>query len=207
MTLLPLGILVMAFGASLLKGRLLRLNLYKRFNLFIFVFSIAAVFSLLAYYSYQQYQVWNSNELTKHFLSQKVNIIENIDVNYFFYYVGIRFFAPYLISLITGIVFFFIVKKLNKKYEERFFEQEELWFGALALFLIGWPGLLFYFIALILIYLIIQIFIIFYYKFFIRVGLREIRVSLRLWWLPLAIFVIFINKWLVGLGVWKLLKI
>lgn len=177
----------------------------------IFHFSVFAVFSLLIYYSYQQYIAWQSIEPSKFLLPPYQSI------DYFIKYVGARFFAPYLISLMAAILFLFAAKQLNKKYEERFFEPEELWLGALALFIIGWPGLLFYFIGLILIYLIIHIFITFYYKFFFRVSPREsptqfcvgdeVRVSLRLWWLPLAIFVIIINNWLTGMELWKLLKI
>ncbi|MCL5004502.1 MAG: hypothetical protein M1170_00975 [Patescibacteria group bacterium] len=190
MTFISLGILVVAFGASLLKGRPFGIKALKA----IFIVAAAAIFSLLIYYSYQQYAVWQSAEPTKFLLPPYQS------ANYFIKYIGARFFAPYFISLLAGIIFFFIARKMNKKYEERFFEQEELWLGALALFIVGWPGLLFYFIGLILIYLIIH-------TLYFILNTSSVRISLYYWWLPLAIFVILINKWLMGLGVWRLLKI
>ena len=197
MTFLSLGILVFAFGASLLKGRPFGIKVLK----VIFIIAIIAVFSLLIYYSYQQYVAWQSVEPSK-FLLPPYQAID-----YFVKYVGARFFAPYLISLIAAILFLFAAKRLNKKYEERFFEPEELWLGALAIFLVGHPGWFFYFTGLILIYFLIHIFITFYYKLFFRISPREVRISLRYMWIPLAIFVIIINKWLVELEMWKLLKI
>ncbi|MEK7553147.1 MAG: hypothetical protein AAB504_00425 [Patescibacteria group bacterium] len=191
MTFLSLGILVFAFGASLLKGRPFGIKVLK----VIFIIAIIAVFSLLIYYSYQQYVAWQSVEPSK-FLLPPYQAID-----YFVKYVGARFFAPYLISLIAAILFLFAAKRLNKKYEERFFEPEELWFGALAIFLVGHPGWLFYFTSLILIYFLIHIFS------FLISHFSSFRISLYYLWLPLAIFVILINKWLVELEVWKLLKI
>ncbi len=198
MTIISLAILVIDFGASrLTAGRPFSVKFIKT----IFIFAIVAVFSLLIYYSYRQYVAWVSVEPSKFLLPPYQSI------DYFIKYVGARLFAPYSISLVAALVFLYVAKTLNKKYEERFFEPEELWLGALALFLTGWPGSLFYLISLIFLYLIIHIFITFYNKLFFRINPREVRVGLRFWWLPLAIFVIIINKWLINLGAWKLLKI
>ena len=198
MTFLLLGILVIALGAQIFLRffcvNLRNTNLLRIYE-YIFYFSIAAVFSLLAYYSYQQYVAWQSIEPSKFLLPPYQSI------SYFFKYLGARLFAPYLISLSAAILFLFTAKKLNKKYEERFFEPEELWFGALAIFLVGHPGWLFYFTSLILIYFLIHIFS------FLISHFSSFRISLYYLWLPLAIFVILINKWLVELEVWKLLKI
>lgn len=190
MTIISLVILVIAFGASRFAGRPFGVKFIKT----IFIFAIAVVFSLLIYYSYQQYIAWSGVEPSKFLLPPYQSI------DYFIKYVGARLFAPYIISLSAAILFLFATKKLNKKYEERFFEPEELWLGALSLFLIGWPAAFFYFIGLILIYLIIHT------SYFI-IHNSSIRISLYYWWLPLAIFVILINKWLINLGLWKLLKI
>ena len=193
MTFLFLGILVIALGAQIflrLFGYMRIANIFK----YIFYFSIAAIFSLLVYYSYQQYVVWQSVEPSK-FLLPPYQAID-----YFVKYVGARFFAPYLISLIAAILFLFEAKRLNKKYEERFFEPEELWLGALALFLVGWPGAFFYFIGLIVFYFLLSTF------YFLLRG-KEHRLSLYYLWLLLAIIVIIMNKWLIELNLWRLLKI
>jgi len=95
----------------------------------------------------------------------------------------------------------FSAKALNKKYQERFFEPEEPYFGALAIFLSAHPGWIFYAIAVILIYLLVHILL----------SLVACRLSLRLslyhLWLPVAIFVIIIQRWLELLPLWSLLKI
>lgn len=179
---------------------ILMLNKIKIFK-YIFIFSIIAIFSLLIYYSYQQYIAWQSVEPSKYLLPPYASL------NYFIQYVGFRFFGPYLISLTTSLLLLFSLNRLNKKYEEKFFYPEEPPLAALAMFLAGWPGALFYFVGLILIYLIIHFLISIYYKFFLRFDLNEIRVSLRHWWIPTAIIVIIINRWLMELGLWKLLKI
>jgi len=189
MAFISLGILVIAFGAQIIL-RPFGVKIIKT----IFISAIVAIFSLLIYYSYQQYVAWSSVELSKFLLPPYQNI------DYFIKYIGARFFTPYLISLAAAFLFLFSANRLNKKYEERFFEPEELWLGALALFLIGWPGALFYFIGLIAFYFLLSAF------YFLLYG-KDNRLSLYYWWLPLAIFVIIINKYLINLELWKLLKI
>ena len=205
-----LNIFIFLLGAQILRsflGSHLRITnfiqIYKlRIIRFIFLFAIFVVFLLLFYQSYLQYEAWFSNEFSKHLLGQRVEFDNlNISVNYFIFYAITRFFAPYLISLISALIFLILAGKFNKKHDEKFFEREELWLGALALFLTSWPGAFFYFIGLILVYLIIHIILSLIYSF------SPLRVSLYYLWMPTAIFVIIINKWLIELELWKLLKI
>ncbi len=170
-------------------------TLYK----YIFLFSIFVVFTLLFYQSYLQYESWLSDEFSKYLLEQSVKIDSfNIGVNYFIFYVSARFFAPYFISLAVTLVFLVSAKKLNKKYDERFFEPEEPWFGALAFFLLGHPGWLFYFIILVLIYFVIHL-------LSLVISHKSLVISLYYLWMPMAIFVILIQGWLEKLTLWKLL--
>ncbi len=143
-------ILIIVCGASLLAGRSFwfennKLKLFKS----IFIFSLISIFVLNFYQSWQQYQTWSQNELSKHLLPPYQSI------NYFLFYITTRFFAPYLISLFAALLFFFSAKTINKKYEERFFYPEELWLAALAIFLVGHPAWLFYAVFIIFIYLAI----------------------------------------------------
>jgi len=192
MTILSLSILVLAFLGAF-RPRSERPFGVKAIKA-ILIFSIIAIFSLLVYFSYRQYIAWQAVEPSKFLLPPYQGI------NYFLGYIGARIFAPYLISLAAAILFLFSARKLNKKYEERFFEAEEPWFGALAIFLTGWPALLFYFIGLITFYFLLSTF------YFLCYG-KETRVSLYSWWIPLAIIVIIINTYLIRLGIWKLLKV
>lgn len=191
LNIISLIIIVSLLGAQVLRsflGRIYQLRIIK----FIFLFSVFIVFTLLFYQSYLQYQAWISDEFSKHFLPPYQSI------SYFVFYVAMRFFAPYLISLAAALVFLFFAKKINKKYEERFFELEEPWFGALAFFLLSHPGWLFYFAGLILIYLIIHTL-----YFILHTSFN--RISLYYLWLPTAIFVILMQEWLTALPLWKMM--
>ena len=210
-----LGILIFTIGASLFWRRSFdnglrnyesaRIYKYvikeisflrkKKFFLYFFIFSIFLIFFLLFYQSVQQYQLWSQNEVSQYLLPPHQSI------NYFIFYVLARFFAPYLISLTIAVLFLFSAKTFNKKYQERFFEPEELYFGALAIFLVSHPGWIFYLIFLTLLYLLIHL----YSLFIIHNSLRCL--SLYYWWLPAAIFVIIISKWLASAPLWDLLKI
>ncbi len=200
-----LAILILTFGAQIfLRSLSLKFKNFEflqkyelKFLKYIFYFSIFAVFPSLIYYSYQQYIVWQSAEPSKFLLPPYQNI------NYFLYYIGMRFFASYIVSLSVAFLFLFAAKYFNKKYDERFFYPEEIYLSALALFLSGHPGWLFYFIGLILLYLFLHLLL----AVSRRLSVNETRISLYYWWIPMAIFVIILNNLLIRLEWWKLLKI
>ncbi len=161
----------------------------------IFIFSVVLVFASLSYQSFQQFQAWSGNEISKYLLPPYQS------VDYFIFYCFFRFFAPHLISLSAALAFLFAAKFLNKKYQERFFEPEEFWLGALGFFLVGHPGWLFYIVFLIIISFLTH----FYSLFIISDSAR--RISLYYWWIPAGIFVILIQDWLTKLPLWSILKI
>ena len=183
-----LGILIVFLGASRLMGRSFAIDL-PRLSKYFFAATIILIFIFLFFQSYQQYQLWLKNDISKHLLPPYQ------DINYFIFYSLTRFFGPYLISLAAGILFLFSAKTLNKKYQKRFFCPEEYYFGALAIFLSSHPDWLFYLIFVILLYLLIHIF-----------SLR--RLSLYYLWIPTVIFVIIISKlYLSNLSLWIILNI
>ena len=179
-----------------LASMLFKTNKLKLFK-YIFITAVILIEGMLSYQSYQQFQVWSQNEVSKFLLPPHQNI------SYFIFYAGARFFAPYLISLAVALIFLFLAQKLNKKYQERFFYLEEPYFGAIAIFLTGHPGWLFYLVILIFIYLVLHLSLV--------IGQLSIvkgnRISLYYLWLPTGIFVIIISKWLESLPLWSLLKI
>ena len=192
---LSLSILILALGAQIILRSfwLERYNAKKIFK-YIFYFSIFLIFTLLFYNSYLQYFAWSQNELSKLFLPPYQPL------NYFLFYVGMRFFGPYLISLAFALLFINAAKYLNKKYEERFFYEEEFYIAALSIFLVGYPLAIFYLIAVILIYLLAH---------FIFIGARgnfKERLSTYYLWLPIAIFAIIIIERLKILEWCKILK-
>lgn len=202
LNIISLIIIVSLLGAQVLRsflGDYLRntkfIRIYELRNVkFLFSFSVIIVFALLFYQSYLQYQAWISDEFSKHFLPPYQSI------SYFVFYVAMRFFAPYLISLAAALIFLFFAKKINKKYEERFFEPEEPWFGALAFFLLSHPGWLFYFVFIILIYFIVHLLL-------LAISRKSLVISLYYLWLPTAIFVILMQEWLTALPLWKMMII
>jgi len=197
-----LGILSFALGAQVILRFLVNRGGKKyaafqqiKVTKYIFILSIFLIFSALCFQSYQQYQIWSGNELSKYLLPPHQNI------NYFIFYITKRFFAPHLISLAAGLLFLFAAKKLNQKYQERFFYAEEYHFGALAIFLVSHPGWIFYCVFVILLYLLIHIFSFFISRF------SSPRLPLHYLWLPAAIFVIIVSGWLQDLTLWSLLKV
>ncbi len=199
--LLVLSILIVFLGASRpWSGRSVWFenNKQKLFK-YIFIFSIIAIFAFLISQSFQQYQAWAGDELTKNLLPPYQS------VNYFIFYIFTRFFAPYLISLVVALAFLFSAKILNKKCGERFFYPEELYFGAAAIFLTGHPGWLFYVVLLLVVYVLAQLFST-AKSSILNTQYSSPRISLYWLWIPTAIFVILIQRWLEILPLWQILK-
>lgn len=186
------AILIVFLGAQIFL-RTPALN-WRRFSKYFFASAIILVFIFSFFQSYQQYQFWLKNDVSKYLLPPYQNI------SYFIFYALARFFAPYLISLVVSLIFLFSANILNKKCQERFFYPEEAYFGALSFFLISHPGWLFYLIFIIFIYLLIHA-----YSLLITHG-SSLRLSLYHLWIPTAIFVIIIERWLQALPMWQMLK-
>lgn len=130
------------------------LSLSRRFSKTLNWFWVISVFLILAiqtYWSAMLYQAWEVNPLSRFFLPPYQPI------SYFLSYVGFRFFAPWILSAIVAFLVSRLAKFLNKKFDERFFEQEEIELIALGTFLTGYPGFFFYLSLLLFGYLMLQI--------------------------------------------------
>lgn len=162
----------------------------------IFFISLAGIFGYQFYISFLQYRAWEANAISRFLLPPYQNL------DYFLGYSFTRFFFPFLISLAAAIVFFLAVRILNKKYQERFFYEEEYWLGALGLFLSGYPGFVFYFIFLIAFFILIQLVTLVWSRS------ANNRLSLYYLWMPLtAAAIILSNIWFSNLDLWKLMKV
>jgi len=64
---------------------------------------------------------------------------------------------PWVIAAVGGLVLSWIAHGLNQKFQERFFEREEITLFALGAFLSGYPGILFYLLAVIIAELVLSI--------------------------------------------------
>lgn len=187
-----LGILILAEGASFwAKGRSFRFHV----SCFMFHVSWIVIFGLLSYKSYQQYQIWAGNGLSKLLLPPYQSIV------YFLKYSFTHFFIAYLISLAAGLLFLWLANLLNNRCQKRFFEEGELYLGTLAIFVLGHPLWMFYFLAVISIGVLGTLFFQ-DSRFKIQVSRFKIQDSSRRFpfyhfWLPVAIIVMIIGKILV----------
>ncbi len=161
-------------------------------------FSVILVFGFAGFQSWKQYQLWSVGDTTRFLLPPYQSL------DYFVYYSRYRFFNPYLVSGLMGILFFLGTRKLNLKYARRFFEDIEPYFLAVSMFVLGTPGWLVYLLVFLGLYLIVSLSITFYHLFMLKEG--QIRVPLFYLWLPSAISTILISRYLVDLPLWQQLK-
>ena len=220
-----LGILILVLGLQIIRrfGGLFG-SILRRFDLlklksgniweveppqvkvfkYIFIISIFIVFAAVFYQSFEQYRVWSQNELSKFLLPPYQSIA------YFLGYSFTHFFKNYLISLVIALLFLSAAVFLNKKSQERFFEKEEPYLGALAIFLVGHPLWIYYLIAIFTVGLLGTLILhtksIFGRSDFPKINRQyqevrppdiEKRFPFYHFWLPLAILVLIIGKILI----------
>ncbi|MFA5083950.1 MAG: hypothetical protein WC475_00990 [Candidatus Paceibacterota bacterium] len=171
-----LGILVLTEGASFFAKR--RSFVFKK----LFIGAIILVFGLLVFQALAQYQVWSGNALSRYLIPPYQSIA------YFLKYSFTHFFENYLISLIAGILFLWLADSLNNRHQKRFFEEGEPYLGALAVFVMGQPLWLVYFIAVMSFGVLGTIFL----KF--RAKTRNSRFPFYYFWIPVAIIIMIIDK-------------
>lgn len=184
-----LAILCFSLGLQIFKRDFLAKIIKK-----IFVSSAGLIFAFAAYISYEQFQVFKQGPLGLIILTKEGFL-------WFLKYARFHIWNEYLISFLGALIILTTFRYFNKKYSERFFEPEEPYFGALAIFLAGYPGWLFYIVGLLSAYLFTHL-----YSLFIIHNSQK-RISLYYLWLPTAVFVILISKyWLQSLQIWQILK-
>lgn len=150
--------------------------------------SVLIIFGALIYISSLQYQFWNSNDVTRVMSSNEAFTaeLERLGVNfaggyldplfhglnsfikfiipgysggtYLLFFLLTRLWGEYIISLISALLFLWAMLALNHKYDKQFFYDEEPYFGAVAIFLTGWPGWLYYLIILLTLFLVFNFF-------------------------------------------------
>ena len=137
-----------------------------------------------------QYQVWESaGGLSRYLLPPYRGI------GYFIGYSVFHHWGPYLISGAFALLFYYGARWYNKKHEERFFEAKEPLTGALALLVVGWPGVVVYIVAFTIIFVLASVVA-------TLVRGRDFRLSPYYLWLPVAIFVILMDTWILHQTWW-----
>ena len=191
MLIFSIGILIILGTAVVNNGG--RVFLFRHIRK-IFWSVIVIAFSMLLHTSIIQYQIWEKGELTEFLLPEHQSY-------YFYFYVLTRTFAPHLLSFVPSLVVIFTLSWINKRNEVRFFEPEEVYLAATAIFLMGYPGWLFYILFLLVVYLS--------WHFWERItGNSNSRLPLYGLWIPVGLVTyLIIQYWLVNTSIWLLLKI
>ncbi len=106
----------------------------------VFVAVIAVVAINLFYLTRSQFFLWYNDEFSKYLIPPYSGI------GYFIFYTFTRFWAPYVISLAVALIFLWLAGYFNKRKDYRFFQPEEPYFLAIAIFLSGHPAWVLYLI-------------------------------------------------------------
>ena len=163
-----LGILVLAAAAQFFPRALLT----ARARL-IFWLSVVLVLGYASFTAYLQYRAFENGPL-----SFVLGTTEGL--KWFVGYARLHFLNEYLVSLITAIVIALFAEYFNRRKGELFFEREELYIAALGIFLVGYPGFLFYIPLVLILSLLTSV-------FFVK---RGERLPLYYFWMPTAIAVL-----------------
>ena len=181
------GILVLIFIIQSINHFFWKKSL-RNFSRLLFFVVIAAVVIYYVYLTYNQYLLWHdSGDITKYFLPPYKSI--TYVVGYHF----MRFALYYAISLLIALTFLVSAKHYNKKFQNKFFEPEEPYLGATAIFLLGnreWNY------AWILYLILLLIFSALGSAIFCNWLKKMERFPLYWLWLPTAVFAILIMKFL-----------
>ena len=179
------GILVFAFVVQLINFFRFKKNLWQ-FSRILFFCVIGAVLIYYIYLTYAQYVLWRDSEGFTKYLAPPYK-----SITYILGYHFMRFALYYAISLFIALIFLFAAKHYNKKFQNRFFEPEELYLGALAIFLLGnreWNY------AWILYLILLFVFSAFGSAIFCNWLKKMERFPLYWLWLPVAILAIIVMK-------------
>ncbi len=153
----------------------------------VFLYSGGFVFAYLIYISFLQYRAFQSGALSFIIGTGK-------GIQWFFSYIFFHYWDDYLISLSAAVIFLLVARYFNKKYEERFFETEELWLAATGIFLVGYPAWLFYLVIVLLLSAIVS-------AIFMKKGER---LPLYHFWIPTAIVILVAVQFWAEKQVWWL---
>ena len=179
---LSLAVLVVTLALEFFRARLLVRHASR-----IFLYGTFLIFVYFIYIGFLQFVAFKSGVLGS-ILGTKGTFLWFLD------YVRLHYWNDYLISLPVAILFALVGYYFNKKYNERFFEKEELFLIAIGILFVGYPGFFFY-IPLVLLASIIASAI------FVK---RGERLPLYHFWMPTAVAALFaIHFWASSQSWWN----
>ena len=104
----------------------------------IFWTTAAFIFASLLLITIYQYIVWRHDPVSKFLLPPYQGIY------YFLQYAATRFFGPWLTAAAIGLVAWYVTRRMNARFDDRFFEDDEPCIFGFAVFLAGYPACLFF---------------------------------------------------------------
>ena len=105
-------------------------NLIKIFISFLIIFAI--VLSVLNYFA------WKQNDVSKHLLPPFSPI------TYVLHYSWQHYLFEPVVVIVAALLLFWLINRLNKRFNNQFFYDEEPYLAALGILTIGWPNCLIY---------------------------------------------------------------
>lgn len=152
--------------------------------------NIIAIVLRSLYSTIMNYWMWNRDPATQKFL--EIDYVAQFSFNTYW-------FVP-IITILFAFLIFKIFVFVNKKFNERFFYEEEPYLIALGIILNPWPMLFFFIFSSILYLLLVQIFNLIQQKIYFKKSKVEFeRIPLVNIWIPAMLvssfiyFVIFTN--------------
>jgi len=142
-----------------------------------------------------QYYIWSNGDASKGLLPPY------IPISYFLGYCAYHFAWPVLSALLVGLVFIVLAKILNKRFDQRFFEDDEPWHIIYGLVIVGHPYWIFYIFAVIGCAVLIYLFNLIFKK----MEYGQIF-SLYQLWLPLALIIMIFSDWVIKIPIIQSLK-
>lgn len=172
-----LAIFLFLFTAQLfLRSRVHRLTDYAT------LIGTAGVFLILLSFSVGQYYLWQQEPASRGLLPPYNPNGYSFAINYIFF----RFWAQYLLSFAIALLFGFLSNLFNKRLGGKFLEKEESHFIFLAIFFIGHPFWILYFLAVLIGAVL--------YTLAVRLFRYAERVPFYYLWLSVAIGVICLKQ-------------
>ncbi|KKU15191.1 hypothetical protein A3A20_01345 [Candidatus Wolfebacteria bacterium RIFCSPLOWO2_01_FULL_45_19] len=150
----------------------------------LFWLSVIVIFAIQAYWMREQFLAWHGGGPPASYLVPPYR-----GFSYFALYSFTNFLIQPFLAFFAALFVLLGAKFLNRKFQDRFFEKEEPYIAAGALFLAGHPGWMYALAAVLSIYLIIHTSLFIIHK-------QQKRIPLYWLWLPISISVIIFS----GLG-------
>ena len=191
-----LSLLIVLFGEAIVLLPKARGRFALKFSRWLVIISVVLISAAQAQATRNQFLAWHNDTAFGQYLLPPYQ-----NIGYFVRYAFVHFWASYLIAGVLALAVFWITRFLNKKFGERFFEREELYFLALGIFLSSHPAWILYITIIIVWYFIVALCaLLARHSFSVggRFAKETHRVSFYYFWLPAVALAIIASQYMSG---------